>query len=351
MQFLRDLFMLKYIPTLGTDVSYSIIFLFGILTSFHCLAMCGGIAISQAVGKTEPNAKDIKIKSREWFLPSVRYNFGRVISYTVVGAAVGGLGHVVKLTGIFKGVIPIIGGIFMIIMGIKLLGVFPLLRRFNIRMPMFIGKKLIGQNNYRPLYIGLLSGFMPCGPLQIMQIYALGTRSIGIGAFSMFIFAVGTVPTLFAFGALNSVINKKYSTRILKFSAILVVALGIVMVGRGLSLSGVAINIPFINANNGEKAIINGNIQTVAIKIKSDSFEQIIVQKGIPVKWIINADAKDLNECNNAIVIPKFKREIELVEGENLILFTPTESGEVIYSCWMGMIKSKIIVVDDIQKQ
>jgi len=350
MHFLQNLFLLKYLPSLGTDASYGIIFLFGILTSFHCLAMCGGIAISQSVGPLEHKAENAQTKAKGWFAPSVMYNLGRVMSYTVVGAVVGGLGHLIRLTGVFKGVIPIIGGIFMIIMGIKLLGIFPLLRRFNIRMPTFVAKKLIGRNNYRPLYIGLLSGLMPCGPLQIIQIYALGTRSIIIGAVSMFIFAVGTVPTLFVFGALNSVINKKYTTKILKFSASLVVILGVIMIGRGLSLSGVSINMPFIMGNSGEKATITGNIQTVTTKITSDSFKQIIVQKGIPVKWIINANASDLNDCNNAMDIPKFKIEKKLVIGKNLVEFTPKERGEIPYSCWMGMIKSKIIVVDDIKK-
>jgi len=350
MHFIQNLFLLKYLPSLDNEASYGIIFLFGILTSFHCLAMCGGIAISQSLGSSEDKAQNIETKSKEWFVPSVKYNFGRIISYTIVGAVVGGFGHLIRLTGIFKGMIPIIGGVFMIIMGIKLLGIFPLLRRFNIRMPTFVAKKLIGRNNYRPLYIGLLSGLMPCGPLQIIQIYALGTRSIIIGGVSMFIFAVGTVPTLFVFGALNSVINKKYTSKILKFSASLVVLLGVIMIGRGLSLSGVSVNMPFMMRNTGEIATINGNIQTVSTKITSDSFKQIIVQKDIPVKWTINANASDLNDCNNAIVIPKFKIEKKLVKGKNLVEFTPKESGEISYSCWMGMIKSKIIIVDDIKK-
>lgn len=350
MYFLQNLFLLKYLPDLGTDASYSIIFLFGILTSFHCLAMCGGIAISQSVVSLGAKKENLENKDKEWLLPSVLYNLGRIVSYTLVGAAVGGIGHLIRLTGFFKGVIPIIGGAFMIIMGIKLLEIFPLLRRFNIRMPLFIAKKLTGRNNYNPLYIGLLSGFMPCGPLQIMQIYALGTRSIIIGATSMFIFAVGTVPTLFAFGALNSVINKKYSTKILKFSASLVVILGVIMIGRGMSLSGLSVNIPFMNESVGEKATIDENIQTVSIKLASDSFAQIIVQRDIPVKWTIKVDASHLNECNNVIDIPKFKIEKKLVEGDNLVQFTPKEIGEVPYSCWMGMIKSKIIIVDDIKK-
>ena len=166
----------------------------------------------------------------------------------------------------------------------------------------------------------------------------------------MFIFAVGTIPTLFAFGALNSSINKKYSAKILKFSASLVVILGFIMIGRGLSLSGVSVRFPFANGSIGEKSTIYGSFQTVSTKIASDSFPQIIVQKGIPVRWTIKVSASELNECNNAINIGKYKIEKKLIVGDNLVEFTPKQSGYVTYSCWMGMIKGKIIVVDELKK-
>jgi len=41
----------------------------------------------------------------------------------------------------------------------------------------------------------MLNGILPCGPLQTMQLYALGTGSAFKGAASMFIFALGTVPS------------------------------------------------------------------------------------------------------------------------------------------------------------
>jgi len=347
---LHDLFMLKNLPSLGEDSSYGILFVLGILTSVHCIGMCGGIAMSQTIGKVE-NLQDKRKDIKNLMLPSALYNLGRIISYTFIGGLVGGLGQVLSFNGLLKGLVPIAGGILMIVMGIKLLGIFPALRKFNIPVPSFVARKLVNQNNYTPFIVGILTGLMPCGPLQIVQLYALGTRSVVIGALSMFVFSVGTVPALLVFGMLNSFISKKNSNRILKFSAALVVVLGFVMIGRGLALSG--INLNFMgksNVNTDGIAKIEGNFQKVVTKIESGSYPSIIVQKGIPVKWTITADKESLNQCNNEITIPKLNINKKLTVGENIIEFTAENEGEIVYTCWMGMIKGNIYVVSDLNR-
>ncbi|MCX7745389.1 MAG: sulfite exporter TauE/SafE family protein [Clostridia bacterium] len=449
---LKSLFMLEYLPDLSNHASYGLIFVFGVLTSIHCLGMCGGIVMSQCVGVMELKEQTPEKRAYKWLVPSMLYNFGRIASYTVLGGIVGGLGHIISFPGTWKGTVPIIGGIFLIIMAINLWGIFPLLRRFNIRMPFFLTKKMMHGTVNNPLYVGLLSGLMPCGPLQIVQLYALGTRSIMMGAVSMFVFSVGTLPILFVFGALSTLITKKNSIKILRLSAVVVLLLGMGMIGRGLALAG--ISLPFLNHGDHEQSSIaqieeistnrekevpscsmmqdaevkteafnnvhskncnsakNGSfavgtdsaesgkdplykspdegtskitdhpetksntnktdlnqpgskaptqntgkaeeksvqkIQTLRAKIESGSYPSITVQKNIPVKWILIADENDLNECNNAIVIPKLKIEKNLEAGENIIEFTPDKTGEIIYTCWMGMIKSKIKVVEQLK--
>ena len=73
-----------------------------------------------------------------------------------------------------------------------------------------------------------------CGPLQAMQLYALGTGSMLTGALSMFLFSLGTVPLMFGFGAISSVFKQQFNQKMLKVSAILVMLLGVVMLNRGL---------------------------------------------------------------------------------------------------------------------
>lgn len=353
LQFLKDLFLMKYVPDLGQQAGLGVLFVVGLLTSFHCVAMCGGIVLSQTVQKKPEGEEPVPVSKKSSLVPSALYNLGRVIAYTFVGGLVGGLGQVITLPGVWKGILPIVGGVFMIIMGINLLGIFPFLRRFNLHMPAFLARRIKSSANRGPFIVGLLTGLMPCGPLQIVQLYALGTGSIAAGALSMFAFSLGTVPLMFGLGAANSLMTKKFALRVLKVSAVLVILLGMVMVGRGLALSGFIPGFSIfaqteVPADAGI-AVIKGDIQEVTTSILPDSYPPIVVQKGIPVRWTILATKENLNNCNEAIMIASLGIEKSFVVGENIVEFTPEKSGEITYSCWMAMIFSKIIVVDDIK--
>lgn len=337
----------NFIPQVNQNMGYGVLFIVGLITSLHCIAMCGGINLSQCVSYKFGDGETSKISKMK---PSIMYNTGRVISYTMVGGIVGALGSVVSFSGTAKGIVAIISGIFMVIMGLNMMNIFPWLRKFNPRMPKIFGNKVHNNNGkHGPFYVGLLNGLMPCGPLQAMQIYALGTGSFYAGALSMFLFSLGTVPLMFGFGAVSSFLSGKFTHRMMKVSAVLVMVLGIVMLNRGLSLSGINIaSAATIGTSSGSIAKIEGNVQNVSISLQSGKYIPITVQKGIPVKWNIKADKSNINGCNGTIIIPKYGVEKKLEPGDNIIEFTPDASGEIPYSCWMGMIRSNIKVVDDI---
>ncbi|MDF2941682.1 MAG: Heavy metal transporter [Herbinix sp.] len=338
-------------PVAKDGMGYGMLFLIGVLTSVHCVAMCGGICLSQCVPKN-PTSSGGESKFAA-MRPSLLYNLGRVISYTAIGAVVGAIGSVVSFSGTMKGIVQILAGVFMVIMGLNMLNIFPWLRKFNPRMPKIFAKKIYAQRSSNsPLYIGLLNGLMPCGPLQAMQLYALSTGSPIKGAVSMFLFSVGTVPLMFAFGALSSFLSKKFTSKMLTASAILVVVLGVFMFNNGIGLSG--ITLPSISpitssAQTGNVATLEDGVQVVTTSLSSGRYEPIVVQKGIPVKWTIQAEDGDINGCNNKMIIQKYNIQKQLVAGNNVIEFTPTDTGVVPYSCWMGMIRSKITVVDDLK--
>lgn len=343
---LKDLMMLKNLPELTAGASYGLIFLVGLLTSFHCIGMCGGIIMTTCI--TRPSSESDQGEKVKWFKPSLFYNLGRIISYTLTGAVVGGLGQVISLQGRVRGVVPLVGGILMILMGINLLGVCPILQKYLPHMPLKFARKVYGQNNNRgPFYIGLLTGLMPCGPLQILQMYALGTASAIKGAVSMGVFAMGTIPLLFLFGAINTLITKKGARLILRVSSIMVIIMGISMALQGLALTGIHIEFP-----NGEVKQVASQIemedgyQVIRSKIGEASFPDIVVVKGIPVRWILEMSEEDFNACNKAMVIPEYNLEKAFNIGENKVEFVPTQSGDFIYTCWMGMIKAHIRVVE-----
>lgn len=340
----------NFVPKINQNMSYGMLFVIGLITSLHCMAMCGGINLSQCMRYNDESEK-LTVKDKVW--PSLLYNMGRLISYAAIGAIVGSIGNVLSLGGNAQGMVSIIAGIFMLIFGIKMLDIFPSFKKFSIRIPKFFANKIYSNNKNRgPFYIGLLNGFMPCGPLQTMQLYALGTGSFIAGGMSMFFFALGTIPLMFRLGFLSTILSSKFTKNMMKASAVLVIVLSLIMLNRGLILIGFELKLrnPTILSEapkNTELPEIIDGVQIVNTTLTSGSkYPNIIIQKEIPVKWTISAEKKYLNGCNNEIVIPKYDVKKKLFEGDNIIEFTPNEVGTITYSCWMGMIVGNIKVVE-----
>ncbi|MBE7720572.1 MAG: heavy metal transporter [Lacrimispora celerecrescens] len=338
-------------------MGYGMLFVIGLVTSVHCVAMCGGINLSQCIPHSGEGGPE---KSRfSTFRPTFLYNLGRVISYTAVGFLVGALGSVVTFSNTLQGVLKLLAGIFMVIMGINMLGIFPWLRRLNPRMPQIFARKIDKEKskNNSPLIVGLLNGLMPCGPLQAMQIYALSTGNPFSGALSMFLFSLGTVPLMFGLGALSSALGKKFTGKVMTVGAVLVVVLGMSMFSQGLNLSG--FQAPDLFSSGGGSAYAAGEqekkadtkiedgVQIINSTLSPGRYPNISVQKGIPVKWIIDAPKGSINGCNNRIIIRDLGIEYSFKTGENVIEFTPEKTGKISYSCWMGMIRGSIYVTEE----
>lgn len=336
-------------------MGYGMLFLIGLITSVHCVAMCGGINLSQCIPKS--GQEELNQGRLAAFRPAFLYNLGRVISYTAVGFLAGGLGAAVTFSNTFQGVLKLAAGIFMVIMGINMLGVFPWLRRLNPRMPKFIAVRIQKQKSKSssPFFVGLLNGLMPCGPLQAMQIYALSTGNPFSGALSMFLFSIGTVPLMFFLGALSTVLSKKFSSRVMTAGAVLVVVLGLSMFTQGVSLAGInpSAILPGLDGISGnqqessDQIKIEDGVQVINSTLSPGRYPNIKVQAGIPVKWIIDAPAGSINGCNNRMIIRAYGIEYSFHTGENVVEFTPDKTGKIPYSCWMGMIRGSINVTKE----
>jgi sulfite exporter TauE/SafE len=308
--------------------------------------MCGGIMLSQSLSTNNVKAP-------------LLYNLGRVISYTVIGGIIGAMGSVLSVSTQVSIIIYIIAGIFMIIHGANTMG-FRVFRGFSFRLP-FLSRCPAQTSNSTPFLVGLLNGFMPCGPLQTMQLFALSTGSMTKGALSMFIFSVGTVPLMLLFGYMANLLSKNTSKKLIKFSGALIMILGLITANRGISLAGANLNPLTVYDNyasssgnasenlteGSEIATIEDGVQTAKITADYSGYSPtpLYIQKNIPTKLII--EGKQLTGCNNTIVIPSLNIEKELKEGENIIEFTPGNT-DIDYSCWMGMISGNIKVVDEL---
>ena len=357
------------------SMSYGMLFVIGLITSLHCIAMCGGINLSQTLQREA--SKDI---SRKMFQNTLMYNMGRVVSYTIIGSILGavggmaGIGDGLQSSFLLQGSLKLFAGIIMIIMGVNMLGIFQGLRGclknhasklqkiskmhkiqtsflHKKRIP-FIYKKISGGRK-TPFIIGICNGFMPCGPLQSMQIVALASGNMFTGAFSMFCFSIGTVPLMLGFGSVVSALGKHFTRQVLRVGAILVVVMGLSMMMQGTSLSGLDKKVVTIfslkeskqiQADNTNVAAEKNGVQYVSSTLESGHYPDIIVKAGEPVEWTIKASEKNINGCNYKILLQDFNQEYTFEPGKNVIKFTPEKEGTYTYSCWMGMITGKIYV-------
>lgn len=335
-------------PKLGRDMSYGLLLLVGFLTSFHCVGMCGPLI----VGYTAKNAST----GYKSYASHLLYGAGKTLSYTLIGALFGAFGSFVAFTPKTQGAVGIAAGVFLILFGLHMLEIFPALRHFQFKVPptlmRFIGKEYRKHNN--PFFIGLLNGLMIiCGPLQAMYVMAAGTGSWSGGAAILFFFGIGTLPLLLGFGFLTSLLSKNLTPKLLKASGVVLMALGAIMLNRGLAVTGSGADFNTLVARAAQKlaptvaeAPLSDKEQIIHMDVLKTRFSpnKFTLRQGVPVKWVI--DGKELNECNKAIVVPQYNLEINLHEGEQTVEFTPQESGVVPWSCWMGMIPGAFIVVE-----
>jgi uncharacterized protein len=337
------------------DMSYGLIFLVGLATSVHCIAMCGGINLSQCLkAGGAAGAKPAKGERLSFLWPSLRYNAGRLISYTVIGAVAGAVGSAITFSINTRGALNLIAGVFMVVMGVGMLDIFPQIRRFIPKMPKFVSRwSGAGASSKGPMVVGLLNGFLPCGPLQAMQFFALSTGSPLKGGLAMGIFSLGTVPLMFGLGTFGSFAGRA-SRRVMTAGAVMVAVLGLCMLSQswnlfglpsgGMPLAAVAAARPDSGNGPGSFVTERGHL-LVNSTLLPYTYPSITVEAGRPVRWEIDAPPHNINGCNNRIFIREYGIEHEFKPGKNVIEFTPNRPGKVPYTCWMGMIPGLITVV------
>lgn len=338
---------------LDSTLGYGALFAVGLVTSVHCIGMCGGINMAQCISYRQKHPDSGVTR------PSLIYNAFRVISYTAVGALAGALGSAFNISGNFKGFISLVAGLFMIVMGFNLLGMMGALRRFIPRLPSLNAPSRA--TRIGPAAVGILNGFMPCGPLQAMQLYALSTGSPLQGAMAMLFFGLGTFPVMFAFGSVSTMLSGKLTRQLLKVSGILVIVLGVIAFDRGLGFIHAGGNGPVqpggpsqgvqteLTVPNGSAiAVMRDGFQEVRVNVWPRGYQPFVIQQDVPVRLTFVVEPGNLNGCNNAIIMPSLELEQRLAVGETTMEFTASETGQFRYMCWMNMIRSTFLVVPDL---
>lgn len=175
-----------------SNVSYGTAFVIGIIASLStCMAVVGGLLLSMSASFAKEGDKT---------KPQILFHVGRIVSFFVLGGAIGALGGAFTLgiTGTF--VLGIIIGLVMLILGINLLDVFHFTKKLQVSMPSTISRYAHKVKNINhtmtPFFVGIATFFLPCGFTQSMQIYTLSTGSFIKGGLTMLAFALGTLPVL-----------------------------------------------------------------------------------------------------------------------------------------------------------
>jgi sulfite exporter TauE/SafE len=211
---------------------------FGFFTSFHCIGMCGPIAIA------------LPLKKNNWFskvVSSLLYNFGRTITYGILGAIFGLLGKGFQMSG-FQQWVSIAVGILMVLSVL-----FPMMFKqkqyFDRIMYGFVGKmisafrKLFQKSSYPSLFfIGLLNGLLPCGPVYAAIALAIVGGGVVSGSIYMILFGIGTIPIMLSLNLIGHTISIGMRNKIRKIVPIFIVIIGLLFILRGLELG-----IPFIS--------------------------------------------------------------------------------------------------------
>ena len=317
----------QYVPTLnaaeGAYIGLSIVLVYGLLNSLHCMSMCGGLIVSRIMITKKGSA------TKEIF----QYISGRLLSYTTIGAFLGALGSIFSINETFKGFVSLFAGIMMVLLALQLLGV--------IRLPQIIKSNSFKKTN-SSFMLGIMNGFLPCGSLQVMQLYALSTGSLYYGALVMFVFAATTSLSLVTIASVTSKVRLN-SKKIKILSVVIILFLGIQFSTQGISQISIATSNELALIDLGEE----DEYQLVTVDVTGTyHFSTNEVKVGVPVKiefGEINPDG-----CSNPfyIISPSGKQvKVDVLKDASPIIFTPEETGRLKIVCWMNMRSKSISVV------
>jgi uncharacterized protein len=216
-------------------------FIFGLISSFHCIGMCGPIAMMLPVERNNPVKKTLQI---------ITYQLGRLTAYGSIGLLFGLLGKGFFLAGIQQQLSVFIGIAMILIILIPE----RIFARYNFSKPVYRWiskmKQSLGSHfknkSFKSLYIiGLLNGFLPCGMVYVALFGAIAMQSASYGVFYMMLFGLGTVPLMSSVVYMNSFLTVRMRNKIQKVIPYVGVAIGILFILRGLGLG-----IPYVSPSN-----------------------------------------------------------------------------------------------------
>lgn len=209
----------------------------GFASGFHCLGMCGPIALSLGLSKS---------KQVNFQIQNLTYQLGRIITYSFLGALVGIIGEGFHLAG-FQKYLSIFAGLLLITMALFSFGgdfasKIPSINKALLKVKINLSK-LLQKTDYSSRFLtGVLNGFLPCGMVYMALTASLAAGGVWQSASFMLFFGLGTFPFMFAAVLFGNILNATVRNKILKIVPIFMLLLGALFILRGMELG-----IPYVS--------------------------------------------------------------------------------------------------------
>ena len=332
----------------------------GLITSLHCVSMCGPMVVTYALKGTE----DGTIAQR--VVPNLAYQAAKIVSYMLVGLLLGAVGSAFDLDAI-RPYVMLIAGAFMIVLALGMTGRVPWAARFTPRPPRFlvraftaVRRKAVTDAEHdrstlaTPITFGLLTGLMPCAPLMAAQLNAAASGSAVNGAIAMFAFGLGTAPLMLGFGTASSLIPRAWKKRVMVALAVVVLVFGVTYLNRGAMLLGSPVTLQSVKASvlGGEQTAATGELVTgadgvaeVPLTIANVQFQPAVVDipADVPVRLIV--DRQEANACSDQLAVPQLGVLVDLAPNAVTVIELPAaEAGTYTLTCGMGMMSGQLRV-------
>ena len=206
--------------------------IFGLISSLHCIGMCGPIAMMLPVDRNNPAKKVIQI---------MIYHIGRLTAYASLGLVFGILGKGFYMAGIQQN-ISIIVGVLMITIAIVPERLF---MKYNFSKPVYkiiskvkssLGSQFKRKSPDALFTIGLLNGFLPCGMVYAALFGAIAMQDVTLGVSYMLLYGLGTIPMMSAVVFISNIVSVPLRSKLQKIIPVVAVFIGILFIIRGLGL-------------------------------------------------------------------------------------------------------------------
>lgn len=235
---------------MGIDQIISMAFLMGLVGSFHCLGMCGPIAMALPMGHRTNSGR---------LAGGVIYNLGRVFTYSFLGLVLGMAGELL-ISPKIQNIVSIAFGALIVIYLLLPATTKTALRispnqALLVRLRKQIAKFLYIDNNSSLFGIGILNGLLPCGMIYLALTSSFLAGSAVKGSLFMFSFGLGTFPIMLAAVFFGSFVNQQIRSRLRKLIPVFLFFMAALLIVRGMNL-GIPYLSPHLPAHASHETMI-----------------------------------------------------------------------------------------------